>query len=100
MQKQDMFSKKFEENFAAAILNEEYEKVGKAADDYYEAREANDDDSFGTDDSMKEKKPSAHVSSGVVAMHATGHTTVFPREDNVYTMKQSFPFDEIQTKIW
>jgi len=33
-------------------------------------------------------------------MHATGHTTVFPREDNVYTMKQSFPFDEVQTKPW
>jgi len=35
-----------------------------------------------------------------VAMPAIGRTLVFPREDNIYTHKESIPYDEIQTQVW
>lgn len=101
LQKKDFFSKNFEAQFASAILNEEYELVIKKEEKYHKDKNC-DADSFGTDDSMQEedaeKKRPAPVSTK--AMHASGHTMEYPREDNVYTMKQSFPFDEIQTKVW
>ena len=33
-------------------------------------------------------------------MSALGHTTVFPREDNMYKSKESIPYDEEQSKVW
>lgn len=33
-------------------------------------------------------------------MPTLGHTTEFPRRDNVYRQKNSLPFDEAQTQIW
>ena len=33
-------------------------------------------------------------------MSALGHTTVFPREDNLYMSKESIPYDEEQSKVW
>ena len=33
-------------------------------------------------------------------MIATGYTEVFPREDNVYTKKESLAYDEFESLIW
>lgn len=33
-------------------------------------------------------------------MHARGRTTIFPREDNFFKLKEAFPYDEILTKVW
>ena len=33
-------------------------------------------------------------------MPAIGHTTEFPRSDNVYKKKESIPYDEAQSLVW
>jgi len=88
LQKKDFFSKNFEAEFASAVLNEEYDFINKKEEKYHQDKDC-DADSFGTDDSMQEedgeKKAPTQVSMS--AMHASGHTIEYPRQDNVYTMK-------------
>lgn len=33
-------------------------------------------------------------------MPSVGKTLMFPREDNIYTHKESIPYDEVQCKVW
>lgn len=35
-----------------------------------------------------------------IAMIPKGFTNVFPREDNLFTLKEGMPYDEIYTKVW
>ena len=35
-----------------------------------------------------------------VAMAPKGYTNEFPRKDNLFTLKEAMPYDEIYTKVW
>lgn len=35
-----------------------------------------------------------------IPMIPKGFTDTFPREDNLYTLKEGMPYDEIYTKVW
>ena len=37
---------------------------------------------------------------GPIAMSPVGKTLDFPRRDNIFTHKESLPFDEAHSKIW
>lgn len=45
--------------------------------------------------------PAEKPANEVVEMPAAGHTTKFPRKDNVYKKKESLAFDEsIYSNVW
>ena len=53
--------------------------------------------------SVEEQQVADHADHGghvEVAMSPIGHTTVFPRKDNIYEHKESIPFDETQSLVW
>jgi hypothetical protein len=61
---------------------------------------SNVDVSAGDVEAENEPAKDHHDHGPPVSMPAAGHTTEFPRKDNVYEHKESIPFDESKSLVW
>jgi len=79
-------SKNFGKKYEARLLADEHEALEA------EAKEAAKTGLNDSGDAGEVEIP--------VAMPPKGFTNEFPRKDNLFTLKEAMPYDEIYTKVW